>query len=518
MKVLLIASAAYVTSELGAEFGDLPPAFLPVGGQRLFAHQAHALAADYDLTVLSLPESFELDVADAAALDALGLQIRRTPDRLSFKTSLDLVLEDQNWTQLDILYGDTLVAIPPMAQGQTDWLMLGYTDNHYTWHDVDQQAGARKLVWCGMFSFGSVKDLRECLALAENFDNAVNLYGERKDLSRPVCDDWLDFGHIHTFYVSKRIITTERHFNHLQISKNIVTKKSQHLSKMAAESRWFEDLPDHLRPFTPNYCGAVREADGQATGYRTEYLGLPTLSELFTFGRLPAYSWSPIFESIHEFIQACIDSPTEATTSPKQSLFDANLYRDKTLARTDEYCRTTHFDPNRAFRLNGISMPSMARILDEAASHIERQAPVFSPLVHGDLCFSNVLYDFRMSRIKVIDPRGATATGRLSGDLRYDIAKLTHSAIGYYDLILAKRYELKGDQYDAELNFHCQQQAPIAELLLETRLLGKPVRDWDCHPVMVLLFLSMLPLHSDRPGRQQAMLANAFRIYKDWTT
>jgi len=282
-----------------------------------------------------------------------------------------------------------VVPVPEVAQGGTDWLLLGYTDNHYTWHDADQQTDARKLVWCGMFSFGCVDTLRQCLEQAPNFDAVVNLYGDRQGLIRPVCDDWLDFGHIHTFYVSKRIITTERHFNHLQITKNTVTKKSSHLTKMAAEARWFEGLPDHIRPFVPNYCGALREPDGGYVGYRTEYLGLPTLSELFTFGRLPAYSWSPIFESIHEFILACIDTPPR----PESILsgFDNSLYRDKTLARLDEYCRAQAIDPDRPFRLNGTPLPSMARILDEAATHIERQAPLLSPLVHGDLCFSNVL-------------------------------------------------------------------------------------------------------------------------------
>jgi len=67
------------------------------------------------------------------------------------------------------------------------------------------------------------------------------------------------------------------------------------------------------------------------------------------------------------------------------------------------------------------------------------------------------------------------------------------------------------------LDFHCGQQAPIGQLLLSNRLLGKAIADWDCYPIMVLLFLSMLPLHADRPQRQMAMLANAFRIYKDWT-
>jgi len=34
--------------------------------------------------------------------------------------------------------------------------------------------------------------------------------------------------------------------------------------------------------------------------------------------------------------------------------------------------------------------------------------------------------------------------------------------------------------------------------------------------VMVLLFLSMLPLHADDPRRQQALMANGIRLYLEW--
>jgi hypothetical protein len=35
---------------------------------------------------------------------------------------------------------------------------------------------------------------------------------------------------------------------------------------------------------------------------------------------------------------------------------------------------------------------------------------------------------------------------------------------------------------------------------------------------MVLLFLSMLPLHADDPRRQQALMANGIRLYLEWTS
>ena len=38
----------------------------------------------------------------------------------------------------------------------------------------------------------------------------------------------------------------------------------------------------------------------------------------------------------------------------------------------------------------------------------------------------------------------------------------------------------------------------------------------DIMPLTVLPFLSMLPLHADRPDRQEAMLINASRLYSEY--
>ena len=70
MTVTLITSASYVADELAAEFGALPPSFLPVGHNRLYDLQAAILGEGAHLT---LPASFDLPAADAERLAALGV-------------------------------------------------------------------------------------------------------------------------------------------------------------------------------------------------------------------------------------------------------------------------------------------------------------------------------------------------------------------------------------------------------------------------------------------------------------
>jgi hypothetical protein len=52
------------------------------------------------------------------------------------------------------------------------------------------------------------------------------------------------------------------------------------------------------------------------------------------------------------------------------------------------------------------------------------------------------------------------------------------------------------------------------EYVKNVRLLG--IAAADVQPLVVLLFLSMLPLHADNPSRQAAFFANSLRLYTDW--
>ncbi len=137
--------------------------------------------------------------------------------------------------------------------------------------------------------------------------------------------------------------------------------------------------------------------------------------------------------------------------------------------------------------------------------------------MHGDLCFSNILYDSRSQRIKVIDPRGINSLNEMTfyGDQKYDLAKLAHSVLGMYDFIIAGRYQIKRNNKNNEvIEFELDERLRNIQRLFVDRVFIDHVSVREIMPLVVLLFLSMLPLHSDRADRQKAMLLNAIRIYK----
>ncbi|MDW8465868.1 MAG: hypothetical protein RML35_06715 [Chloroherpetonaceae bacterium] len=130
----------------------------------------------------------------------------------------------------------------------------------------------------------------------------------------------------------------------------------------------------------------------------------------------------------------------------------------------------------------------------------------FSPcIMHGDLCFSNILYDVSNQIVRLIDPRGSFGEKGIYGDPRYDMAKLRHSVAGLYDFIVADMFEAREEKQEFRVEIFDAQNLKeiIADFNQQLEENGYNVQ----HIKLIegLLFISMLPLHQDYPKRQLMM-------------
>ena len=168
--------------------------------------------------------------------------------------------------------------------------------------------------------------------------------------------------------------------------------------------------------------------------------------------------------------------------------------------------------------INGNLVPTLRSIVEECLGKI-RKSDARIGVLHGDLCLSNILFESRLGRIKVIDPRGLNTKSQFSlyGDLRYDLAKLTHSVVGLYDHILAGAYSLereyRADLCSFELKIYDDERVESIQKVFIGREFLPGLKPLDVMPLTILLFISMLALHADEPRRQDALLANALRLY-----
>ena len=103
----------------------------------------------------------------------------------------------------------------------------------------------------------------------------------------------------------------------------------------------------------------------------------------------------------------------------------------------------------------------------------------------------------------------------IAGDHRYDLAKLAHSIDGAYDFIIAGLWTARfTGTYDLSFSTpETQQRLMVQELFQSMRFDGHRPNTSEIRAIVLLLFLSMLPLHADNLARQNALLANVFRLY-----
>ena len=303
-------------------------------------------------------------------------------------------------------------------------------------------------------------------------------------------------------------MASARAFNSLSATDHTILKSSRKADKISDEIAWFDHLPSPLRRFTPHLID--RYDDQGAKSYEVEYLYLTTLSELLVFGMLPSFIWQRIFEACNQFLSTCARFPAPDGAADHAG----SLYLPKTLARLEAFARQSGIDPDRPWRYDGRPLPGLNRLAELAAARIPPPAPEMLCVVHGDFCFSNIFYDFRANTVKVVDPRGEHG---IFGDLRYDVAKLYHSVAGCYDVIVADRFvcRVEGDHALSLELPGTEAMGDVRRVFEATPLVGRTPAEMAAPAIVVLLFLSMLPLHDDRPERQRAFLANALRLFRD---
>ncbi len=129
---------------------------------------------------------------------------------------------------------------------------------------------------------------------------------------------------------------------------------------------------------------------------------------------------------------------------------------------------------------------------------------------HGDPCFSNILYSKTNQFLKLVDPRGASSEDDLYTDPYYDVAKLSHSVLGNYDFINHGKFDI---EIGETLGLRLQLEEPAAALdgadcssTGSTSPASIPTLTRLCE---ASLFISMLPLHIDRPRNVLAFAINA---------
>lgn len=325
-------------------------------------------------------------------------------------------------------------------------------------------------------------------------------------------EEWLDCGNPDRQADAQRTLLQERAFNSIEVDPLLgtITKRSEAREKFLNELNYLRLVPPDLQVLFPRLLDYDDAWDGLSI--TMEFYGYPTLAELFVFENVDPGIWHRVFQHLRTIVVEKFGSRTR----PLPAGACRAIYVDKVRERLGgwgdgDVGKLADVDK---VVVNGETLPGLRELLGRVDQVVDRlEASGRGTIIHGDLCFGNVLYDLRSSICKLIDPRGSFGDNGLYGDPRYDVAKLWHSIDGGYDLIVADLFNVEvasPGEYTFDVLSRTSHDA-VAEAFERVFFDGEFDRS-EIDLITGLIFLGLPALHYDAPGRQLAFALRGMQM------
>ncbi|MFO1475059.1 MAG: NTP transferase domain-containing protein [Verrucomicrobiota bacterium] len=537
----IVLAAGNPSPALGAIFGQTSSAMVPVNGRPIIhwlltylrREGIHRVILGLRQTEARLPRFVQQAFGKIQQITCIPISEDRGPGY----TLLKCLEQLEPGQPCLVVLGDTLFEFPakPADRFASDFVLTSPVQDASRWclakiapskrvlSLADKPAanpdGWPALVGVYYFTDGEParRELQSALDRGEpslQLRHALQPYIAARKLQARPAGEWFDCGNLDFLTSSRRRLLQARSFNAVQIDDlhGTITKRSTHTSKFLNEINYYRLVPRDLATFFPRLVDFSLEPKNLFL--TLEYYGYPTLSEIWTFEELGGAYWKAVFQSLQKILN-CFQQYTYELSPAAVFRF----YWQKTVdriqafaAQSPEFARLVR--ANRV-ELNGQTLDGWPKIQRELENRLRRiAAKPRGQIIHGDLCFPNILYDPLSRLFKFIDPRGSFGESGIYGDGRYDLAKLLHSLDGGYDFLIHDMYSLERDGDKLRLHQFFPGTRP-AVLRSFQEVFGACADLREVRALEGLLFLSMCPLHQDHPPRQFAMFATGLRILNE---
>jgi hypothetical protein len=296
-----------------------------------------------------------------------------------------------------------------------------------------------------------------------------------------------------------------RYFNALERDDYTVTKRSADRAKLKREYDFYHLSPPEMQMFLVQPFDF--QDDGRTASYRMERLSVPDMSLQWVHGAFQEAEFERFLDHILFFIRSRPERALPATDVRRvqHEIYIAKVeQRLSALKQAPDYAQLAPLLERVSGGIDALQKRYLA-LYEKIGKRLPHHRLTFG---HGDPCFSNILYSKTNQYLKLIDPRGATTADDLFTDPYYDVAKLSHSVLGGYDFINQGKFDI---QVDDALRPTLTLENPPADWARRLFLEKLDAAGFDAELVRLCeasLFISMLPLHMDRPRK---VLAFAIR-------
>jgi dTDP-glucose pyrophosphorylase/thiamine kinase-like enzyme len=519
----IILTAAKVDDGLSQLFGEIPPALIPVNGKPLIFHQienfiqygvSHIyISVGYNKKrLISLVKNY---YAERVNLEFITVDYKKPPGH-SLLTCLKIITEGE----VTVILGDTFLPNKNLVEKSNQVFVSKSINQSRRWSKVQinesgninflEKESNGNLAIIGVYQIADIKGLVDNIKIN---DFEITEVLKLLDISFKAVEEngWLDFGHLDKYQSSKKRLLEARSFNSLEFNDKLgtITKKSTNINKFLKEIEWQLNVPKELKVLSPRVIDYSLTTESPFV--EMEYYSYPTLSEIWLYSSFDDSVLKRVISKTFEILLCFLNHKHEVS----QKSYD-HIYIEKTNKRVDELI-TNHptfkkFLSKDYLFVNGKKLKNWNLLKEKVFSLIpELYKKDHNCFIHGDYCFSNILFDINSGIIRLIDPRGIWGESK-NGDIKYDVAKLRHSINGDYDFIVQDLFEIQDE--GSSLNYKVYNSTK--HLKIKQYFDELVSKEFDLKQIQLiegLLFLSMIPLHENNERRQKVMLCKALENF-----
>lgn len=328
--------------------------------------------------------------------------------------------------------------------------------------------------------------------------------------------------------MSTELVT--RAYNRFDVDhlRGVITKYSKE-SRLQDESNYYATIQKHHKDYEcyfPRFTNPLINDVGEYQ-FTLEYLDYPTLStRMLDQSEIPTFftKWHhwpnnrdtpTVFETLDSVLTQW-DLNVDPQPAKNQYTYDMYIKKTETEQQKLLYGWEKQFGKlftEDVINLNGVSYLTFDKIWPSVREYIEQNMLSYnSVMIHGDCCFSNILYSNK-GFAKFIDPRGSFGKPGIFGDRRYDVAKLYHSVDGKYEYLINDQFSVSSYGVDCTLEYS-DYARPHLEKPFEDVFFPKYSKK-EMKILQGCIYIGMCARHYDSLKRQTAMYLTGLKLLNE---